>query len=101
MARTMSSVSLTVEARPVVDYAASGVATIQMRDEGGRNAMSAPFVEALLDSLHEVAGWDRLKVVVLLGLPDVFSSGADLEVLIALVDGAIAPSDLLLSKAVL
>jgi polyketide biosynthesis enoyl-CoA hydratase PksI len=72
-----------------------------MRDEAGRNAMSAPFVEALLDSLHEVWAWDRLKVVVLLGLPDVFSSGADLGVLTALVDGAIAPSDLLLSKAVL
>ena len=85
----------------VVEYAASGVATIEMRDTAGRNAMSAPFVEELLAGLREIAAWDQLKVAVLTGLPDVFSSGADRGVLTALVDGAIAPSDLLLSKAVL
>jgi len=98
----MSSRRVEAQKRPVVvAYAESGTATIEMRDVAGKNAMSVPFVEALLASLQEVAAWERLKVAVLLGLPDVFSSGASHEVLTALVDGAIAPSDLLLSKAVL
>lgn len=88
--------------RPItVSRSDSGVALLQMRDEAGGNAMSAPFVAELLAGLSEVAAWDGLKVAVLLGLPDVFCSGASREVLTAVVDGAIAPSDLQLSKAVL
>jgi polyketide biosynthesis enoyl-CoA hydratase PksI len=85
----------------VISCASDGVATIEMRDAAGKNAMSAPFVAALLDSFRQVAARDDLKVAVLLGLPEVFSSGASREVLEALVAGAIAPSDLLLSKALL
>jgi enoyl-CoA hydratase/carnithine racemase len=53
-----------------------GVATLEMHDAPGRNAMSEAFVADLLDGLKTIAAWPELKVGVLLGLPDVFSSGA-------------------------
>ena len=55
----------------------------------------------LLDALHRVTRWDALKVLVLAGLPEVFSSGASRDVLESLVDGRVSPSDLLLTKALL
>jgi 4-carboxy-3-alkylbut-2-enoyl-[acp] decarboxylase len=84
-----------------VSRAEDGIALLEMRDEAGRNAMSAAFVAELLAGLHELVGWDGLKVAVLLGLPEVFCSGADREVLCAVVDGAIEPGDLQVSEAVL
>lgn len=79
----------------------SGVGVLAMRDERGRNAMSLPFVEALSEALREAARWREGKVIVISGLSDVFSSGADEATLIALVRGELAPTDILLPKLVL
>lgn len=79
----------------------SGVGRVEMRDERGRNAMSLAFVEALSAALREAAAWREGKVVVLTGLPDVFSSGADEETLAGLVRGELLPSDILLPRLVL
>lgn len=79
----------------------SGVGLLEMRDEDGRNAMSIPFVEALTRALGEAAAWREGKVIVLSGLPDVFSSGADRGTLVALARGELSPTDILLPKLVL
>jgi polyketide biosynthesis enoyl-CoA hydratase PksI len=78
-----------------------GVATITMADAPGRNAMSEPFVRALSETLASLAACAEARVAVLLGLPDVFSSGASREMLEAILDGKLAPSDILLPRAVL
>lgn len=87
--------------RVAVSCEPDGVAIVEMRDEVGRNALSEPFVVDLLDALRRAGGWRGSKVLVLLGLPDAFSGGASREVLENLAGGALAPSDLLLSKALL
>ncbi len=79
----------------------SGVGVLAMRDEAGRNAMSIPFVEELSAVLREAAAWRDAKVIVVTGLSDVFSSGADEATLVALAKGELAPTDILLPKLVL
>ena len=77
------------------------IATITMTDASGKNAMSAAFVRELSDALERLAACSDVRVTVLLGLPDVFSSGASREILEAILDGKLAPSEILLPKAVL
>jgi polyketide biosynthesis enoyl-CoA hydratase PksI len=78
-----------------------GVALVIMGDREGKNAMSAPFVGALLAALREAEAWSALKVVVLAGLPEVFSSGASLDMLRALARGEVVPTDIVLARALL
>src|SRR5262249_37728575 len=78
-----------------------GVGVVSMRDASGKNAMSEPFVHALLAALRDAAAWAPLKVVVLAGTPEIFSSGADLSMLRELVHGGVQPTDIVLAKAVL
>jgi len=78
-----------------------GIATIAMCDVAGRNAMSEAFVRELSDALAALTTCARARVAVLLGLPDVFSSGASRETLRAILDGKLAPTDIVLPRAVL
>lgn len=78
-----------------------GVGVIAMRDEVGRNAMSERFVHELVQALGEAQRAAELKVVLLTGLPDVFSSGASREMLVGLVRGELVPTDIVLPKLVL
>jgi 4-carboxy-3-alkylbut-2-enoyl-[acp] decarboxylase len=78
-----------------------GVATVTMGDAPGRNAMSEVFVHELTEALRALAACADARVAVLLGLPDVFSSGASRDVLEAILGGKLAPSDILLPRAVL
>lgn len=87
--------------RVTTSFAEDGIALVEMRDKIGHNALSEAFVADLLDALDRVARWDGLKVLVLAGLPEVFSSGASRDVLESLADGRVSPSDLLLTKALL
>lgn len=84
-----------------LDVDGRGVATVIMGDAPGRNAMSEPFVRELSETLRVLATCGEARVVVLLGLPDVFSAGASRETLEAILDGKLASSDILLPKAVL
>ena len=78
-----------------------GIATIVMCDAAGRNAMSGAFVRELSDALAALATCAEARVAVLLGLPDVFSSGASRETLQAILDGKLAPADIVLPNAIL
>jgi polyketide biosynthesis enoyl-CoA hydratase PksI len=86
----------------LVDYEIdSGVAVLRMRDEAGRNALSHAMTHELEQCLASVRGDDRIKVVVLTGLPEYFCTGASREVLDDLVDNRRVPGDLLLPRALL
>lgn len=81
--------------------AADGIVTIELRDIAGKNALSEPFVQALLAALLGVAKLPDARVVVVVGLPEVFCAGASLEVLDKVSRGEVVPSDHVLSKALL
>lgn len=87
---------------PLVRFTPSGegIGVVAMEDREGRNAMSAPFVDALYTALHRAATWPDLRVVVLRGLPEVFCAGASLDMLRALARHEVAPTDILLPRAV-
>ena len=78
-----------------------GVGVVAMVDAEGKNAMSERFVHELLGALSAATAWAPLRVVLLQGLPEIFSSGASMEMLRALCQGGVAPTDILLAKAVL
>ena len=75
-----------------------GVGIVAMRDAAGKNAMTEAFVHQLVDAFKQAEAWAPLRVVVLEGLPEIFSSGAHAGLLKELVQGSLAPSDILLPK---
>lgn len=77
------------------------VGVLRIADAVGRNALSEPLVHALLARLAEAGQDERIHALVLCGLPDVFCAGASRDMLRSIVTGRIAPTDILLSKAVL
>jgi len=72
-----------------------------MCDAHGKNALSEEFVAELTGGLQVLSEESNVKVVVLLGMPEVFCSGAPKSLLLQLADGGIAPSDILLPKVIL
>jgi polyketide biosynthesis enoyl-CoA hydratase PksI len=77
------------------------VGVVRIADVAARNAVSEALVHELLERLAQVSVDARIHAVVLAGLPDVFCAGASREMLRSIVQGRIAPTDILLSKAVL
>lgn len=77
------------------------VGVLTLADAEGKNALSHTLVDALLARLQEAAAHEGIHALVLAGLPEVFCAGASRELLLAIVDGTVSPSDILLSKAVL
>lgn len=78
-----------------------GIGLLSMEDREGRNALSAPFVEALTLRLAEAGSRADLRVLVLRGLPEVFCAGASLDLLRGLAKGEVVPADIVLPRAVL
>lgn len=74
-----------------------GVAFIEMQDAETKNGFSPAFVEDLLAALDEASS-PSVRVAVLSGLPNVFSSGATEEVLADLAEGRMHPTELLLGR---
>jgi len=80
---------------------ADHVAVVSLDDEAGRNALSEQLVHELSQTLA-TAGADRsVHAIVLAGRPDVFCTGASRDMLRAIVDGRVAPTDIVLPRAVL
>jgi polyketide biosynthesis enoyl-CoA hydratase PksI len=79
----------------------AGIATVQMQDEAGRNALSESFVHDLTRALADAAARPEARVIVLAGLPDVFCSGAPKSLLMDLVQGGLEPGDILLPRTVM
>jgi polyketide biosynthesis enoyl-CoA hydratase PksI len=78
-----------------------GVACVQMSDEATSNALSPEMAAALARAFAELGREERIRAVVLSGLPDVFSSGASREVLRDLMSGNRDADELLLPRVLL
>ena len=83
--------------RIVVRLEDSGIVYLKMNDHQQKNIFSDEFIEELLNGLDKVEQMNP-KVLVLQGLPDVFSGGADKLNLIDLCDGKVHVKDLLISE---
>lgn len=80
---------------------ASGVALLTMRDERRKNALSVEMVRELEETCAALARDEDVKTLVLSGLDEYFSTGANREVLDELTSGRATPRDLLLPRALL
>ena len=78
-----------------------GIAVVRMSDAASNNALSGEMVATLEAAFVETSADESVRVTVLAGLPDYFSSGASREVLESILDGGVAPRDLLLPRVVL
>jgi len=76
------------------------IAQLRMQDTARKNVFSHSFVEAFVKALDEVEAADP-KVLIIQGLEDVFSGGADKESLMELADGKIVVRDLIISERLL
>ncbi len=79
----------------------SGIAVLRMQDAAGKNALSHAMTLELEQRIAELRGNERVRVVVLAGLPEYFCTGASREVLNDLVESRLPPSDLLLPRVLL
>ncbi len=74
-----------------------GIATLQMNDTEKRNIFSDDFISELIEGIDEIEKQEP-KVMILQGLPDVFSGGADKKNLLDLANGKVHVKDLLISE---
>jgi polyketide biosynthesis enoyl-CoA hydratase PksI len=78
-----------------------GIADVHMRDVSGRNILREAFVQELLGALGSLERDERVKVVILRGLEDVFCGGGEKDTLLGLCDGRVTTQDLLVSEKLL
>lgn len=81
----------------VIRTSDEGIAYLQMNDIEGKNIFRDDFLDELLKGLDTISEI-KPKVLILHGLDDVFSGGAEKELLIDLCDGKIKVKDLLVSE---
>jgi len=74
-----------------------GIATLKMNDTEKRNIFSDEFIADLVIAFDQVTEKEP-KVMILQGLPDVFSGGADKKNLMDLCDGKVHVKDLVISE---
>ena len=80
---------------------ADGIAVFAMRDAAGKNALSLAMVEEIEHGCAQISRDQRIKAVVLAGLDEYFSTGANRELLEQVLAGKISPRDLLLPRFLL
>lgn len=78
-----------------------GVVTLTMGDHEEKNALGEPFVEALIDVLTEIGENPSYKVLIVRGMDDIFCAGGHKDMLMALAQGDVAASDIMVSRAML
>jgi polyketide biosynthesis enoyl-CoA hydratase PksI len=78
-----------------------GIAVVRMQDEEGCNAISEEMASALQHVLGAVRLREDVKVVVIAGLPNYFSTGASRELLEKLADQKLSPADIVLPRSIL
>jgi polyketide biosynthesis enoyl-CoA hydratase PksI len=84
-----------------VFLASDGVVCFQMDDAEHKNALTHDMVRQLGQVFDELGRDQKIRAVVLAGLPDVFSSGASMDVLDDLVSGRRAATEILLPRLLL
>jgi polyketide biosynthesis enoyl-CoA hydratase PksI len=78
-----------------------GVALVQMDDAENKNALTHDMVDGLGEVFDRLGRNPDIRAIVLAGLPDIFSSGASLQVLEDLVSGRRAATEVLLPRVLL
>jgi 4-carboxy-3-alkylbut-2-enoyl-[acp] decarboxylase len=81
-----------------IDVQDNGIAYLRMQDLEHKNTFSDDFVHAVIVALDRLEEEYDPKVLILSGLPEVFSGGADKQNLVDLCDGKIHVKDLLISE---
>ncbi len=76
----------------------NNIALVTMQDTEHRNIFSDSLIHGLIDALDELESKHNPSVMILKGLPDVFSGGAEKETLIGLSEGRIHVKDLIISE---
>jgi polyketide biosynthesis enoyl-CoA hydratase PksI len=84
-----------------VTQPSDGVALVQMDDAENKNALSHAMVDALGEVFARLGRNPDVRAIILAGLPEVFSSGASLEVLEDLASGRRTASEVLLPRVLL
>ncbi len=79
----------------------NGVAVLTMRDPARKNALSQEMVQELEERAAALAHNSNVKTVILAGLDEYFSTGANREVLEQIIAGKVTPHDLLLPRVML
>lgn len=77
------------------------IAIFHMHDHKENNSFHDEFVEEIILKLDSLQDNDNYKVVILKGLPDIFSSGASKGALMKLFGGNLSVKDLVLSELLL
>lgn len=80
---------------------AEGVAVVRMCDEKTGNALSEAMVHRLESLFQDARSHADIKVVILAGLSEYFSSGASRDVLLKLAENRIEPKELTLPRHLL
>src|SRR4051812_25016904 len=88
-------------AEPLSIVLDEGVAIVEMRSADGKNALGVELVQALAAALATLSLEVSVRVLVLLGTPTVFCSGAPRELLNQFAQGDVAPTDVALGAALL
>jgi len=78
-----------------------GIARVTLADPDSANALGEAMVHALRDAFNAIDRDDDVRVVVLSGKGDTFSSGAPRELLLRLAAGDLRPTDIVLPKLLL
>ncbi len=76
----------------------NGIAVVKMNDIERKNVFADDFINELVECIEKLEDNDNIKVLILHGLEDVFSAGAEKKNLIDLCDGKIHVKDLLISE---
>ncbi len=76
----------------------SNIAVVTMNDTEGNNIFSDRLIEELINRVDHLETEVEPAVMILRGLPDVFSGGAEKETLVALSEGRLLVKDLLISE---
>lgn len=79
----------------------AGIAVLTMRDSEGKNALSLEMVQELEERFGTIGRDDSIKTLVVAGLDDYFSTGANRQVLEHILATKSAPRDLLLPRFIL
>lgn len=74
-----------------------GIARLQMYDVAGKNTFANDFIDELVQAIDKAEEMEP-KVLILSGLEDVFSAGAEKKNLIELCDGIVHVKDLVISE---
>jgi polyketide biosynthesis enoyl-CoA hydratase PksI len=81
--------------------ASDGIATVTLADPASANALGEAMVHELQDAFDTIDRDPDMRVVVLSGEGDTFSSGAPRELLMRLARGEVRPTDIVLPRLLL